>query len=610
MKKVKILSAILAVSMLIAAFALPIGAAKIDSYTSTQYTEEENKVATMESVYKSEEYGYEMFFDVLSGEFAIKNLKTGEYTFSNPYDVAVNGNTTDVQKEALLSQIMIRYTDTETGSSSYMCSFTSAALLGDQIVMKKIANGIRVEYAIGTVEAKRLVPYWIEKSRFDEHIYGKLLAAQEKMTDDENFMLEHIFDAYYKLIDPTDPSETETIIAGWLKTYKCLAEDPTMKIYVIKDTSARTMKRIETLIRKYCPEYTFDELEYDNELTGYEGESKEPPLFRLAIEYTLDESGFTASIPAKSIRYNETNYTLDSIVILPYFGCSTVKQVGGKKTTDGYLFLPDGSGTILEYYNQDGTVKTGAQNVSVYGVDYAYEDLSSSTSTANAKVCRLPVYGLADYYTVTTEVARSGRPNKLEYSSYRRGYVAIIEEGESLATITASLGTMLWTNLATSTCEYNTAYASFSMQQTDQVSLGSGIGSGSMSTSVDTRYTGNYTIRYILLSDKEGSSGEPTYVGMANAYRNYLIATGAISNYTEDELKDQIPLYIRSFGSLKASDTFLTFPVKVTRTLTSFKDIESMTDSLKESGIGNIKYVLSGYVNGTATSSKYPSYVK
>ena len=56
----------------------------------------------------------------------------------------------------------------------------------------------------------------------------------------------------------------------------------------------RAKKNIESLIRKYCPEYTYDKLEEDHEITGYEGNEKEPPLFRLAVEYTIDEEGLTA----------------------------------------------------------------------------------------------------------------------------------------------------------------------------------------------------------------------------------------------------------------------------------------------------------------------------
>lgn len=627
MKKTKFLAAILAFAILVCCFSLPVGAASdsLDNYTSSASSNTEGAIARVESmtsVFKNDDY--ELFFDEVSGEIAIKNLTTGEYTFSNPYDVdhpqneLVSAN--DKKNAALLAQVMIKYTDTISGTSFYIGSYDSAAMLGDQIEMKRIDGGIRVEYALGSVESKRLVPYWISAERFDEKIFKTLeFVANDsgsKMTAYERTLVSQLKTIYYDKIDlssETSESQKQTLI----KRYPVLEKNPNLVFYALPtNASALTLKKVEDLIKTYCPDYTFDELETDHEITGYEGNQVEPPLFRLAIEYKFNENGFEASIPAKSIRYNETNYSLDEIVILPYFGCSTVKECTNeaatqtKQTTDGYLFLPDGSGTLLEYFNKDGSVKTGTQSISVYGIDYAYENLTNANSTANAQVCRIPVFGLTDYYTITNEVARSGRANYVYSNDYRTGFVAVITAGESLAKITAALGTMHWTNFATSGCDYNTVYAAFSMQQTDKVSLGSALGGGSeMSQSVDTRYIGNYTIQYMLLSDNEGFNA-PTYSGMAEAYRNYLISSGAISKFTADEVKDQLPLYIQTLGCMRVKDTFLTFPVTVTRALTSFTDIEKMTDDLADVGITNIKYILTGYANGTASSSKYPSYVK
>ncbi len=627
MKKIRFLAAILAVSILVGCFALPVGASDgIDNYTSSASINTEGaiaKIETMESVFKNDEY--ELFYEKTSGEIAIKTLATGEYTFSNPYDVKAptTNKGTDCKNAALLSQIMIKYSDA-SGTAKHLSSFGDAALLGDpndpnksQIQMKRIDGGIRVEYAIGSVEAKRLVPFRIEEKRFEEKIVKILEALPDgKLTDYEKQIVSQLKTVYYDKIDYNSVSETEQ--QTLLNRYPVLATEPDMIFYVLKDDSALSLKKIEDLVRNYCPEYTFDELESDHEMTGYEGNQTEPALFRLAVEYTFNENGFCATVPAKSIRYNETTYSLDEIAILPYFGCSTVREIANedatetKKTSDGYLFLPDGSGTILEYYNKDGSVKTGTQSISVYGIDYAYEDLTSAQTTVNSEVCRIPVFGLTEGYTITSEVARSGRANYVYSKDYTRGFVAVITEGESLAKITATLDSMQWTGYfsAGTGAGYNTVYAGFSMQQTDKVSLGSALGGGtSMSQSVDTRYIGDYTIQYMLLADAEGFNA-PTYSGMAEAYRNYLISSGAISKFTADEVKAQLPLYMQTLGCMKTNDTFLTFPVQVTRSLTSFEDIEKMTGTLEEAGITNLKYILSGYANGTASSSKYPSYVK
>lgn len=122
MKMKRIAALFLAALMLIPVFCVSAHAADevaIDSYTSTSYTDQKKKVDTMEMMYRSDEYGYEMYFDRKSGEFALKNLKTGEYVFSNPYDVAVNTKTNDAHRQALLSQIILSYTDVETQKQAY-----------------------------------------------------------------------------------------------------------------------------------------------------------------------------------------------------------------------------------------------------------------------------------------------------------------------------------------------------------------------------------------------------------------------------------------------------------------------------------------------------------
>ena len=177
MKMKRIAALFLAALMIIPVFCVSARAADevdIENYYSKEYTSQQAKVDTMELMYKSEEYGYAMYFDRKSGEFALQNLKTGEYTFSNPYDVAVNTKTNETHRQAIMSQVIVSYTDVETKTTSVLNSFKDAAMNGNQITFKTLTNGVRVEYAIGTVESKRLIPRQIEKSRFEEKIYNVL----------------------------------------------------------------------------------------------------------------------------------------------------------------------------------------------------------------------------------------------------------------------------------------------------------------------------------------------------------------------------------------------------------------------------------------------------
>ncbi len=642
MKKIRIISAVLAILLAFSAVSLPVFAADpvdIAEYPTTEYESMYEKLSTMTKMFVSDEYGYAMYFDTQSGEFALENTKTGELTFSNPYDIATASESSSSDKDnddpirqALLSQIILQYEDTLTGATSTMMSYTHAALAGGQIQFKNIEDGVRVEYALGTVETKRLIPQWIAKDRFQSQILDVLALHESEFTSEELQVYNGITrtQTFYKLVGPAsedavyDPQLVPT--AENPDSIKYLIDNEGAQMYFLLGIGERAKKNIEKLIRKYCPEYTYDKLEEDHEITGYEGDEKEPPLFRLAVEYTIDKDGLTASIPAKSIRYNETNYVLENLVLLPYFGCTTLKTMasetvqGGKYTKNGgYIFIPDGSGTLLSYYNADGTVKSGIQGGSLYGPDYAYEDLQGTDS--NAEVFRMPVFGLTETSSVSVSVSRGDyKPvlgAKTETTDYARGFLAIIEEGESFASIRANLRQTGWTG-ASGTTEYSTVFALFTIKQSDSVTVGSSLGgsNSAMTATNSTKYTGNYTIRYVMLSDpaisaeKGVDSYDPSYIGMANAYRDYLIKNGAIDELVSTEVEKGIPLYIHSFGALDTEDTFLSFPVTVEKPLTTFDDVITMADTLKEEGITNVNFILEGFANGNMSTPYYPTYVK
>ncbi len=643
MKKIRIISAILAILLAFSAVSLPVFAAVdiVDYPTFDDYTSQQLKVDSMELLY--EDGDWQMYFDKQSAEFALKNKKTGEYTFSNPYDVAINqplastaatadGNE-DPIRQALLSQIILTYEDVATGTTYTMKSFTDAALAGGQILFKEIDNGIRVEYAIGTVETKRLIPQWIEKSRFETQILDVLAQQTSLMNSDEMQVYNAITNssAFYSLVGPADENAVydpqSTPSPERPETYEYLVNTDGARMYVLMGIGERAKKNIESLIRKYCPEYTYDKLEEDHEITGYEGNEKEPPLFRLAVEYTLDKDGLTASIPAKSIRYNETLYRLSSLVMLPYFGCSSAGEVtgaagdasGSYTRKDGYVFIPDGSGTLLSFYNEDGTLKSGIQGGSLYGFDYAIETIPAND--ANAETYRIPVFGLVEEYEITKSISRGTyKPvvgNKTVTTEYKRGFMAIIEEGDSFAAIRANLRESGWAGASGSTV-YSTVFALFNVKQNDSVNIGSSIGGGNstMTATNDTKYIGNYTIRYTMLSDPNTAedtgykSYDPSYIGMASAYRDYLIARGALEEFAKGETETTLPLYIHSYGALNAQDTFLSIPVTVEKPLTTFSDVITMNEELKSENITNVNFILEGFANGNMSKPYYPTYVK
>ena len=647
MKKIRILSAVLAILLAFSAISLPVFGADIENYPSTEDWESQQlKVAEMTCMYEDD--NWRMYFDEKSAEFALQNKKTGEYTFSNPYDIDLISTAlsnddlanADPIRQALLSQIILTYEDIETAVTYTMKSYTDAVLAGGQVAFTPISDGVRVEYAIGTLETKRLFPMWVDQTSFENQILSKFQENTASFTSVEkniyNLLMDKKNGSVYKLVDPVKPGSTydpqSVPNPNVPETYEYLVNNPDKQMYVLITNSARTKKTLESMIRKYCPEYTFDKLEEDHELTGYEGNEKEPPLFRMALEYRVDKKGLTVTIPAKSIRFNETNYRLSTIAVLPYFGCSATGKTtgdvgdedGSMTREDGYIFIPDGSGTLLSFYNEDGTLKTDVNLTgSLYGNDYTFETIDAVN--ANEKTYRVPVFGLVEEYSITKVVQGNTRgsvggetaPSYNKKTDYTRGFLAIIEEGDSFASIRADLKKAPWAG-ASGSVVYNTVYTNFTVKRNDSVNVGSSIGGGnsSMTATDDTKYIGNYSVRYIMLSDPEVaaqnnySSFEPSYIGMAKAYRNYLIENGSIDELQKQETESKLPLYIHAFGALNAQDTFLSIPITVEKPLTTFADVITMSEDLKKENITNVNFILEGFANGNMSKPYYPTYVK
>ncbi|MBQ2867430.1 MAG: hypothetical protein IJE87_03555, partial [Firmicutes bacterium] len=171
MKKSRILSAFLALVMLLGMFTTGVSAAwadKVDEdenpiidYMTQVYNNPDKKLAEMIMV--KEENGYQMWFEEFTGEIAVVDTASGQTFFSNPIDVAATASTSVAVKEKLLSQVIINYLDNDV--SKEMNSYKEAALRG-QITLKNIKGGMRVEYTLGEQQTTRLVPRLIEVSRF------------------------------------------------------------------------------------------------------------------------------------------------------------------------------------------------------------------------------------------------------------------------------------------------------------------------------------------------------------------------------------------------------------------------------------------------------------
>lgn len=530
------------------------------NYLADGFLTPEEKLATMVKVY--EDKGYELWYEYYTGEVALKDTRTGQIMMTNPYDVSgIDSMSSSNVRKQLLSQISITFLD--NGQSKTYYSYQEAAERG-QISIRNIKGGVRVEYTIGEESTIRLVPRMIEKSRFENLIYKKITneTIKKKLSGK----------GYWVLYDITDPDYSESKIRSLLEEFPILEK---MAVYIFDDSEKGYLKQAENLIKTFVPDYSYDDMEYDHELTGYVGNDQAPPCFKMALEYTVEDDGLSVRLSANGIRYDESVYQLTSVSVLPWMGAGNSKYTG-------YTFIPDGSGALIRFEDITNTYNISGE---MYGADYSYHEITGQ----HAEVMRYPVYGVISDLETGTE-----------------GFVAIITEGDSMTKILSTHGGSMHS--------YNSVYGTFNPRPYDTYSLSSSVTGGTASWTVtsERRYTGSYRIKYVLLPSESAAqsaglkdSYEPSYVGMAKAYRDYLESTGVLTRLTENDVEENIPLYVESFGSIETDDRFLSIPVKVDSPLTTFEDVKTMYNELTEMGVGNINFKLTGFANG-GLDSTYP----
>jgi len=573
----------------------------IIDYLTKDYATAEDKLADM--LFCKEEKGIQIYYEEFTGEVAFVDTVTGQVHFTNPIDIASGFQSiSDPIKQQLLSQLSITFLENDVEKTFH--SYKEAALRG-QIQLKNIKRGIRVEYILGEEQTTRLVPRMIKSERFRELILTQI-------TDDWNYKK---LESFYTEKDKNDPNLTERGVAEMQAKFPITLE---MAVYVCDpEIKARELRELENIIKTYCPLYTYEELDYDHDLTNYTGDDAAPPRFRMSLEYTINDDGVEVRLPANGIEFDESAYQFQTVSMLPFFDA-------GSNEHKGYTVMPDGSGSLIRFEEFVGK----SVNISgkIYGDDYAYHEINGQ----HAEAMRMPYYGIVTNSSYVPVVEKTPEeiaaeeaaaeaaaaevvlgaalpsvptaPAEPEVEPIREdiGFLAIITEGDSLASLMAVCGGTLH--------PYNTVYPMFTPRPSDEYNLADSIsvsGNATWTVTSERKYTDSYRIQYIFLRDevlaaeaglKDGSYYPAEWQGMATAYRDFFTKKGVLTKM--ENTKADIPLFIETFGSIETVERIASFPITVDTPLTTFEDIKSMYDELTELGVGNVNFKLSGYANG------------
>lgn len=443
-----------------------------------------------------------------------EDKNTGEYMETKIFDQ-------EQQDVSLKSDVVAYYfsgkESDKYNSYSSMDSYTYA-VEADAMTFEKIDNGIRICYSLGSNKVTYMdFPAYITENRMNELVLNYL-----------------------------DDKQKATVLKQYRMTKSGIYSRKTNKDNPLAGLAAPQLYKLFYEVGHY----NYVKLEADNTEYDMLDDMPSKQKITMIMEYYLDGDDLVARIPTAEMSWNE-DYPLKSLDILPYF-------LSTNKTEDGYLFVPDGSGALI---NLDSTkLKEYQFSSRYYGGDVLIDTEKYSTSKSNMT---MPVYGIkvGDH-----------------------AVLGIIEEGAEIATLSAYI------NSSYNNIPYSRVSLNFMINEDQTLANFNGSITNYTLKRVSTDYYSNdIKVRYCFLTGEDAN-----YSGMAQSYKNYLLKKGDL---TLKESEDKAPFFVELLGEVDKKSYFLGIPYEGTQTLTNFKQAKDILLDLNEKGISNMKIEYTGMVN-------------
>ena len=494
---------------------------------------------------------YEFYFCEETLEIALKSKATGEFWYSNP---------TPSERAAgvnidMASQINLFFLNKKDGSQKTYYSYQDCINKSNpdeneyQYYITTKDGNLRVIYIIGQVKPQYVIPVCLEGEMAEE------LAAKFKASKEHRTVASYVTNGslYAKVTPEVWNGWTVDARQEYLKVAP-LMEDfikDGKTVYIIKDLTKFHNKKLMLKIQSAFVEVAGMTMDERNEINAAFGYEEEPAVnFWMPVDYELTANGLKATIPNDEIKYDTSTLSLVSVDLLKYFGSAS-------KQEEGYMFVPDGSGAIINFNNGKTNI-TSDIRVQLYGLDDGRETLNKPYANEGAY---LPVFGIK-------------RANTAMF--------AVIESGDTNATIVADIAGKNATSV-----DRNRCYTSFKLNEYEELQFKN---QGKKSKIYQQNMnSADLSILYTIL---EGDKAN--YNGMAEYYRNYLIDKNVISKKDYKE----VPFNIELVGAYDHDTAFLGVPYKETKAITTFEDCKAILTKLNEAGIKNVSVNYKGWANG------------
>ncbi len=271
----------------------------------------------------------------------------------------------------------------------------------------------------------------------------------------------------------------------------------------------------------------------------------------IPVSIVLNQDGFTARVHTEEI--NERLQDADDLKAYKIVTMNLIQAFGaGRADENGYIFVPDGSGAVINFNN--GKTSTTVYNSKVYGTDLA---VSKVTMGKKDEQVYLPVLGIVK-----------------EINGKNEAMLGVVTKGDAYASVNASVNGQATTSI-------NSAWFSFEFRATDTYTMGT-------KTPLTVFQSGDIRIedievRYYIMSDDEIGVAD-----LADTYRNYLVTEKGLKNQS---MEDSNALYITTVGGTVKKQSVLGFPVNMQTVATSYSQAQEILETLTAMGVDDIRLI-------------------
>lgn len=473
-------------------------------------------------------------------DIAVYEKTTGKLTLSNQafYDLdeaAVRSLGEDA-KRVMLSQIAVEYytsLQTKMTMASYPDAYSPDK---NQVTWNVEGDTLTVSYGIGTSMDESPIIEVFTQETFEA--YKQKLQELVDAGEVSTFSQRDFVNNYYKYTYAEMPPQDQ---ATYIKLYPSIEELGT--IYVVNDNMpARVTNTVLSVYTALGIDETVKLAE--KEKLGEIAAGSKPAFFRIPVRYRLSGGDLLVSVDVSTIEEPE-NYYITKIELLKCFGAA-------KPTDEGYLLVPDGSGSIIE--NNIVSNAMNKMDVPFYGQDQAVVLVEGTSSAIKST---FPVFGI-----------KSGD----------QAVFAIVENGAAVGGMSAQADS--------ASIDYNIAYPYFIYHVVDNFGI-----QGVLLDFYQNIADVDYTVRYHFLSGDAAN-----YAGMAAYYQQYLVQTGALERQTAEDTS--WGLDVELLGSMKKTVNEFGIPIDVDYAVTTFEQAQEIMDILHTNGISDVDVIYTGIVNG------------